>query len=177
VADAGPFPARNGFPCGCFWSACYTHPQAERWAESNLRRAGYKTFLPLVTVRRRDPVSRTIQRTAVVPLFPRYLFVWFDGLWAPIQHNPGVNRLIMREPGKPAMVPEAAISALQAVQALPAPPIPWEAGTPCSLALGAFAGRDAVVLDTHGEHATVAVLLFGALRQVRAPVAWLVARQ
>jgi hypothetical protein len=37
-------------------------------------------------------------------------------------------------------------------------------------------GHDAVVLATSGDHATVAVLLLGALRQVSAPVAWLVAR-
>jgi hypothetical protein len=33
-----------------------------------------------------------------------------------------------------------------------------------------------VVLDTHRDTATLAVLLFGALRQVQAPLAWLVAR-
>jgi hypothetical protein len=33
-----------------------------------------------------------------------------------------------------------------------------------------------VVLATHRDTATIGVLLFGALRQVQAPVAWLVAR-
>jgi hypothetical protein len=33
-----------------------------------------------------------------------------------------------------------------------------------------------VVLDTHRDTATIAVLLFGALREVSAPLGWLVAR-
>jgi transcription antitermination factor NusG len=134
-------------------------------------------FLPLVQVHRRDRVTPTIRHTVEVPLFSRYVFVWFTGLWSPIHHSPGVSHLIVREPGKPAIVPEAAVSALQAVEGLAAPPTPWEPGTPCSLNLGPLAGHPAVVLATHRDTATIGVMLFGALRTVSAPIAWLVERQ
>jgi transcriptional antiterminator RfaH len=183
VLDAAPpcrLDRRNPdlFPrrCGSYWAVAQTHPQAERWAVANLQRQGYTTFLPLCLVRRRDRVTPTLWHTVEAPLFAGYLFVVVGRHWAPIAHTRGVRRLLMAD-AMPSIVAKAEIQALQAVQALPAPPTPWEPGTPCSLALGAFAGREAVVLSTHGEHATLAVLLFGALRQVSAPVAWLVERQ
>jgi transcriptional antiterminator RfaH len=183
VLDAAPAcrlvsPEPDLFPrrCGSYWAVAQTHPQAERWAVANLQRQGYVTFLPLCLVRRRDRVTPTLWHTVEAPLFAGYLFVTVDRHWAPIAHTRGVRRLLMAD-AMPAIVANAEIRALEAVQALPAPPTPWEAGTPCSLAYGALAGAQAVVLDVHGEHATVAVLLFGALRQVVAPVAWLVARQ
>jgi transcription antitermination factor NusG len=176
VDDAGPFPARNGRPCGRYWAVIHTHPQAERWATSNLQRRGYRTFLPLCLIRRRDRITPTLTRIVEVPLFARYAFVEVSGPWTPIRYCQGVHDLLMTD-GHPGIVANAAIEALQAVQALPAPPTPWEPGTPVALSAGPMRGHDAVVLDTHGEHATLAVLLFGALRQVSAPVAWLVERQ
>jgi transcription antitermination factor NusG len=96
------------------------------------------------------------------------------------RYTPGVHRLLMAD-GKPGIVPEAAVSALQAAEALAAtqPPDrrPWAPGTPCSLRTGPLTGQPAVVLDTHHDNATLGVMLFGALREVSAPIAWLVERQ
>jgi hypothetical protein len=78
--------------------------------------------------------------------------------------------------GKPGIVDASAVDALQAFQDLPAAPTPWEPGTPCSLTTGPLRGHPAVVLSVRSQHARLSVMLFGALRQVQAPVAWLVAR-
>jgi transcriptional antiterminator RfaH len=185
VADAGPFPARNEHPCHSIrgWAVCYTNPQAERWAETGLRRQGYTTFLPLIAVRRRDRVLRSLWHTVEVPIFSRYLFIRFNHRaesWSPIRDTPGVRDLI-RIGAEVQYAPEAAVSALEAAIAERATHGPettqWAPGAPVALLAGALRGHPAVVLSTHGEHATLAVLLFGALRQVTAPVAWLVARQ
>jgi transcription antitermination factor NusG len=71
---------------------------------------------------------------------------------------------------------EAVRSALHAAEHAPRHEVAWKPGTPCSLVLGPLAGAAAVVLATHRDTATLGVLLFGALREVSAPIAWLVAR-
>jgi transcription antitermination factor NusG len=52
----------------------------------------------------------------------------------------------------------------------------WAPGDAVGLANGPFAGHPAVVLSVSRSTARLSVLLFGALRQVSAPVAWLVER-
>jgi transcription antitermination factor NusG len=178
--DPDPFQERNAAPCGRYWAVVHTHPQAERWACSNLQRRGYRCFLPLCLVRRRDRATPSLWHTAEVPLFPRYAFVEVSGPWTPIRYCQGVHDLLMTD-GYPGIVAKAEILALQAVVAdramMGAEAPQWAPGAPVALLAGALRGHPAVVLDTHGEHATLAVLLFGALRQVVAPVAWLVERQ
>src|SRR5215469_2871571 len=83
TADTGQFPARNERPRGSYWAVVQTHPQAERWAETNLRRQGYPTLLPLMRVRRRDRVLRSLFHTVEVPLFPGYCFVTVTSHWTP----------------------------------------------------------------------------------------------
>jgi transcription antitermination factor NusG len=162
--------------CGSYWAVVQTHPQAERWARDNLDRQGYATFLPMCWSLRPDRVTPSLKHRIQRPLFGNYLFVTVDAHWAPIQHTRGVLRLLMAG-HKPGMVPEAAVSALQAFQDLPAPPTPWEPGTPCSLTTGPLRGHDAVVLSVHRDTARLSVMILGGLRQVQAPVAWLVERE
>jgi hypothetical protein len=45
-----------------------------------------------------------------------------------------------------------------------------------TLANGSLAGHPAVVLDVSRDTARVSVMLFGELRNVKAPVSWLVER-
>jgi transcription antitermination factor NusG len=163
-------------PCGSYWAVCQTHPSAERWARDNLQRQGYATFLPMCWTLRPDRVTPSLKHRVQRPLFGNYLFVTVDQHWAPIQHTRGVLRLLMAG-SRPGIVPEAVVSALDAVQGLAAPPTPWEPGTPCSLAVGPLRGHPAVVLRVARETAHLSVMLFGALRQVSAPVAWLVDRE
>lgn len=180
MAIQGPFQAGNERPCHSIaWACVYTHPQAERWANDNLRQAGYVTCLPLMQVRRRDRVITSLWHTVEVPLFSRYLFICFDALaesWSPIRAAPGVRDLV-RNGDEVAYTPDAVVARLQAVQALPPPATPWAPGTPCTLAEGPFKGHAGVVIEQRGQTALVAVLLFGALRPLHAPLASLRARE
>jgi transcription antitermination factor NusG len=166
--------------CGSHWAVVQTHPQAERWANANLTRQGYATYLPLAIVRRRDRAIPSLYHRAEAPLFGNYLFVVIDRHWAPIAHTRGVLRLLMAN-GKPGIVARAAVEALQAAQAdratQPPPNAPWAPGTACSLTTGPLRGHPAVVLSVRNQHARLSVMLFGALRDVSAPVSWLVERQ
>jgi len=165
--------------CGSRWAVCHTHPQAERWAATNLRRQGYNAYLPLRTVLRRDRCLPTHSRPVAVPLWTGYLFVDIGSHWAPVAHTLGVARLLMAGPC-PHIVPEAVLSALQAGEALrrsiTPPGAQWAPGAACSLATGAFAGHPAVVLSVTRHSATVALLLFGELRNVTVGIECLVAR-
>ncbi|HEY2619638.1 MAG TPA: transcription termination/antitermination NusG family protein [Acetobacteraceae bacterium] len=168
-------PAHDAQPCGSYWAVCQTHPQAERWARDNLDRQGYATFLPMCWSLRPDRAIPSLKHRVERPLFGNYLFVVAGSHWAPIQHTRGVLRLLMAN-GKPGRINAGVVSTLQAIQDLPAPPTPWDPGTPCSLATGPLRGHPAVVLSVRSQHARLSVMLFGGLRQVQAPVAWLVAR-
>jgi transcriptional antiterminator RfaH len=148
------------------WICCQTHPQAERWADVNLRRQGFTTYLPLVTVTRRDRVLPTIARRVEVPLFRSYLFVDLDtDHWTPIQHTRGVARVLLTN-GKPGIVAEAAVDALRAACANPAPDHHWAPGTPCTPLLGPMAGLPAVVLHIHRDTATIGLMFLGQLQQI-----------
>ncbi len=173
--------AREQLRCGSRWAVCHTHPQAERWAASNLRRQGYDAYLPLRTVLRRDRCLPTHSRPVEVPLWTGYLFVDLqsDRHWTPVAHTLGVARLLMAGPS-PHIVPEAVLSVLQAGEALrrsiTPPGAQWAPGAACSLATGAFSGHPAVVLSVTRQTATVALLLFGELRNVTVDVDCLVVR-
>jgi transcriptional antiterminator RfaH len=162
--------ARCGSRTG--WAVCQTHPQAERWARDNLTRQGFTTYLPLHSVIRRDPVLRTMTRHLEVALFTSYLFVIPGGHWSPICHTQGIRRLLMSD-GKPHLIPDSAVTALQATEALrqspPEPGAQWQPGSPCRIAAGAFRDHDAVVLDVSRHNARVALLCFGQMREMHIP--------
>ena len=174
-------------PCGGIlgpaWFVVQSHHQAERWACANLQRRGYRTFLPLLAVRRRDRVIRSLYHTVEVPLFSPYLFIHFDARsgWTPIWNTPGVARLLMAD-GKPAPCPERAVEAIQAGEGLrrtlTPPEALWRPGAACRLAGGgAFDGHDAVVTAVHNDRALVALLMLGHLREVQVSLDCLVARE
>jgi transcription antitermination factor NusG len=109
-------------------------------------------------------------------LFPGYLFVRLDLArpWHPVTYAPGVFQLLKTD-GTPAVCPDTAVeavrSAVDGAEALAASPIPWEPGTPCSLATGPLRGQKGVVLRVQKDRALVALMVFGVLRQVEAPLA------
>jgi transcriptional antiterminator RfaH len=181
MLDAAPhtrLDADSPHHLGCYsiraprWACVYTHPQAELWAEANLRRSGYTTFLPTHLVRQRDRVLPSLLHSVIRPLFPRYLFLLFDhraASWSPIRATPGVADLI-RTGSDIHYAPEAAVEALRAGEALrrcqAAETTQWAPGVPCSLATGPFAEHQAVVTQVGKEMATIAVMMFGELREV-----------
>lgn len=162
------------------WACVYTQPQAERWANTNLRRLGYVTYLPMVTVLKRDKVVRSMQHSVSMPLFARYLFLQFDHTlesWSPIRACPGVVDLV-RSGGTPDYARAGAVEALQRLEAGRAT-IPqsdaWTApGAAVGVSSGILAGQHGVILRRGEKSATVALLMLGHLREVRCPISLLV---
>ena len=182
--DSADSLATSRMPCHSIrWACIYTHPQAERWANTNLQRSGYATYLPLYLTRVRDNAIRSLWHTVERPLFARYLFLRFDHTstsWSPIRATPGVVDLV-RSGTDPAYASDAAISTLQAldhVRRTLTPPEPlWRPGAACRLAGGgAFDGHGAVVTAVHHDRALVALLMLGHLREVQVSLDCLAAR-
>lgn len=79
---------------GTSWFLAQLKPNCANIAEKNLKRQGFKTFLPLE--------EETRQRngkfvTAMRPLFPGYIFVAFDaarGFWRTVNSTYGITRLV-----------------------------------------------------------------------------------
>jgi len=95
------------------WYAVFTKPRSEARAEDNLRRQGFRCFLPWIQQAR---TRRTKRLVVAEPLFPRYLFVQLDPDWqsiAPIRSTLGVTSLV-RFGGELAVVPEPVIATLLA---------------------------------------------------------------
>ena len=174
-------PADSG--CGRYWIVVQTHPQAEHWANTNLQRRGYRTYLPLLAVQRRDQAPHHARRITHIPLFTGYLFVQLNDAnpWTPVRYAPGVTALLMMG-GKPDRLRDGLIEALQAGdesrRSVAPPTAVWAPGTPCRLARGPFEGHDAVVLEvaSTGKLVLVAVPMFGAIRSIPAPLEWLEVR-
>jgi transcription antitermination factor NusG len=168
------------------WTCVRTYPQAERWAEQNLSHAGYETYLPLVRVKRRDRVVRSLWHSAHAPLFSGYVFLRHDpaSSWAPIREAPGVRGLI-KAGNRIEYTSDVAVAAvrasLEASEGFAAIRPPggrlWAPGVPCSPRTGPFRGHPAVVLQVGVGKALVSLLLFGALREVMISLDQLVARE
>ena len=178
VVGAQPKPNRD-LPCGRRWTAVQTHPAAERCAQFHLHRLGYDCYRPTFVVRATSRYGNT--HIEVRSLFPGYVFVLHDPThpWTPIRYCPGVHA-ILRDGDRLRYARPGDVEALQASDELRAIPAPagasWAPGMPCSLATGPLAGQPAVVVDTNGLVATVAVMMLGQLRHVSVPVDSLVGR-
>lgn len=90
---------------GQAWYVVHTQLNGERRAELNLRRQGFRTYLPRYLRSRRHA-----RRTEIVsrPLFPRYLFVALDldcDRWRSISSTFGVSQLLLAGE-RPVPVPE-----------------------------------------------------------------------
>jgi transcription antitermination factor NusG len=173
-------PVANHPRCGRYWGVVHTHPNAERWAASNLQRQGFTPWLLTRTVLTRDPVTHTMTRSIKRPMFTSYLFVDIQSNWVPIRYAPGVNRLMMNSQ-TPYILPDGAVVRLEAVEALAAtqPPkdAPWRPGDAVAPRMGPFQGLPGVVLAAEEDEAVVGILFLGQLREIRYPFDALVARQ
>lgn len=93
------------------WFLAQLKPNSAKIAEMNLRRQGFRTFLPLEEVtRQRNGKFVTVSR----PVFPGYIFVSFNaarGLWRSVNATYGVSRLVSFG-NEPAPVPTGIISEL-----------------------------------------------------------------
>lgn len=169
-------PARAPTPSGSRWFVVRTHPQAERWACQNLQQQGWQTFLPMMTVRRRDRVIRSLRHTIEVPLFAGYAFLHCDPIspWTTIRSTFGVATVLGYP--KPEPLRAGVLEALQALEPLAATEPPWKPGSPCSLSYGPLNGMPGVVLKVGHNMALVSLLMLGQLREVSVSLDCLSAR-
>lgn len=151
------------------WTVVATHPQAERWAEQNIARAGYRTYLPMVAVRKRDRVVRTVFHSVLVPLFPGYLFVVVErgSPWTPVRYAPGVRSLLVGGNGL-QYCRAGDCEALQAGERdRRTPPTrqdaAWRVGQACRLGAGVFSGVEGVIVELRPGLAKVALIAAGSL--------------
>ncbi len=91
------------------WFLAQLKPNGANIAEKNLKRQGFRTFLPLEETTKQHG-GRFV--TALRPLFPGYIFVAFDlasGHWRSVNSTYGITRLVSF--GKePAAVPFELVS-------------------------------------------------------------------
>ena len=159
---------KTSIPHPAAWHLVHTKPRQERTAWENLERQGYSVYLPLLRVSR--PQRRRLT-SSVVPMFPRYLFVYLSpeqDNFAPIRSTFGVSHLV-RFGDLYALLPDAFVASLQnqgneqGVMEMREPdPIP---GDPVVILDGAMAGYEAVFSKYIGKQ-RVALLLKIAGRQV-----------
>lgn len=92
------------------WYAIHTHARQEVRAENNLLAWNVETFLPRYLFRRRQGFRAELVCT-VKPLFPSYLFAYFDAeaMFHNIRYTRGVHSIVSPG-GKPAPVDDAVIS-------------------------------------------------------------------
>jgi transcription antitermination factor NusG len=179
-------PANDASLAGCYgnsagWAVCRSNPQAERWADANLRLQGYQTYLPLYATKQRDRVLRTMWHQVEKPLFTGYLFVWLTrrDVWRPIRETPGVHSLLLC--GNRLQYAHAgAVEALQAGEDLRRQPSPetsaWRVGASCAIGGGVFEGHEAVVMELRGQNAVVSLVAFGSLQRAVVAVSALTGR-
>ncbi|HEY3797729.1 MAG TPA: transcriptional activator RfaH [Caulobacteraceae bacterium] len=112
AANVGP---DRGAPATTRWYLVHAQTGRERVAEENLRRQGYRTFLPTAARTVRHARKLTTKESAY---FPGYLFVSLDPAaqaWRPINGTLGVVRLYATDSGGPAPVPRGVVEALLAL--------------------------------------------------------------
>ncbi len=93
------------------WFLAQLKPNCAHIADRNLRRQGFRTFLPMEegSQNRKGRFIPTLR-----PMFPGYVFVFFDiagGLWRKIYSTYGITRLVSFG-NEPAMVPLDIVSQL-----------------------------------------------------------------
>jgi transcriptional antiterminator RfaH len=150
-----------------YWSVATTKPVREHGAAENLIRQGYEIYLPKY-------IARIGKEFKVKILFPRYIFVKIVDQWHSINGTFGINRLIITNENKPAVVPDEVIQELKSREdkkgliTLPQSGR-FKQGENVKLAEGAFEGyiglydgmRDAdrarVLIDLLGRKVTVEV--------------------
>jgi transcription antitermination factor NusG len=120
----------------------------------------------MIQVRRRDRVVKTMWHTVAIPAFGRYLFVRGPIRWGTLKEIPGICD-VLKNGLEVAYTPDAVVERLRALKELPAPQSGWTPGAPCTLVAGPFGGHPAVILSVRRDKADLAVMIMGALRNVR----------
>jgi len=156
---------------GISWFLAQLKPNCADIADKNLKRQGFRTFLPLEEKTRQHNGKFVTDRR---PLFPGYIFVAFNvasGLWRRVNSTTGITRLVSF--GKePTVVPLDLVSQLMLrcdVKGKVLPPKLLKPGDQVALSTGPFANfvaeiekiapdrRVWVLMDIMGSQTRVAV--------------------
>lgn len=176
-----PALARSQFALGSGerWYVAATAPRKERVALDNLVRQGFRGFLPTLIETRRH--ARQF-RTAIAPLFPRYLFVIIDRErpgWRRVNGTRGVERLISDCEGPIAVAPgvvEALTEASDGHSVVRFGGAALAAGDAVRVVAGPLAGALGVLQRLNGPaRAHVLLSLLGGSVKVAAAREWLTA--
>jgi transcriptional antiterminator RfaH len=165
--------------CGDRWYVAATAPRRERVALENLFQQGFRAFLPTLIETRRH--ARQF-RTALAPLFPRYVFVAFDRGqpgWRRVNGTRGVERLIGDCDGPIAVaqgVVESLAAASDARGVVRFGGAELAVGDAVRVVAGPFAGALGVLQRLDGPaRAQVLLRLLGGTVKVEAVREWLAA--
>lgn len=151
------------------WYAVQTEPRREIWVGSELRAAGFESFLPLCRQRVTHARSRSRpEKFETRPLFPTYLFTRFDlarDPWRDVTVTRGVIRLICNAE-RPVAIPVGVIEDLQARTriakgALELGPKRWRTGQAVRVTEGPLAGHRGIYSTRLGERMRVLLEMFG----------------
>ena len=132
------------------WVLIYTKARQEIKANENLRRQGFKTFLPLIA-----PTNKNSEFNSPVPVFPRYLFLQINfGLdnWTSIKSSYGVSNIVMFSE-KFTSIPNNIIEFMRdklneaGIYKEDISIVDYQKGDPVSIKDGRFAGIDAIFLS------------------------------
>lgn len=131
------------------WAVVNTQPHRERIALDNLLRQEFHAYCPLI--RKRVTHARRSQ-DVLRPLFPSYLFVQIDPevrRWRPILSTIGVRALV-RCGERPGTVTDGFVDSLKAREiegAIIRPASPYKIGQQVRVAVGAFDGLVATIIE------------------------------
>jgi len=132
------------------WVLIYTKPRQEIKANENLRRQGFKTFLPLIA-----PTNKNSEFKSLVPVFPRYFFAQINfelDNWTSIKSSYGVSHIVMFSE-KFTSIPNNIIKLIQdkldasGIYKEDVSIVDYQKGDPISIKDGRFAGIDAIFLS------------------------------
>ena len=139
------------------WFALYTKVKSEKKVFERLEKAGFESFLPLVTKAKQwSDRKKKVQ----VPLIKSYVFVKCkeNGL-NPVLNIPGVVA-VLKYLGKPAIVKEQEIENLKILSNNPnslqaVPKIDITKGKLIQVARGPFKGLMATIISESGKHRVI----------------------
>lgn len=150
------------------WCVIAFWGNAEVSATTELSRIGYDTYLPMVAIRRQDPVVKSMWHTVRVPYLPGYGFIRITQSQSrePIQAVRGIRDVLRRPDGKAAWVRDGIVDRMRDGDEdrleLPKEHGPrLVAKAVVRISVGAFAGHTGTVVECDGIKTMVEVLIFG----------------
>tara|TARA_B100001778_G_C18362136_1_gene526911 strand:- start:202 stop:750 length:549 start_codon:yes stop_codon:yes gene_type:complete len=132
------------------WVLIYTKAKQELKANENLKKQGFKTFLPLMAATNKNSESKSL-----VPVFPRYLFAQINlhlDNWTSIKSSYGVSQIVMFSE-KFTSIPYTVIKLIQdkldesGIYKEEVAIVDYQKGDPVSIKEGRFAGIHAIFLS------------------------------